>query len=186
MGTRSASGQVKVVFGGTIANLLDASSTGTPSINLTHTINQTFTTGTTAGKADRVWLDKGRTLSQSATEDLDLYDLAAFDCGAGAGLDALGQAWTIADVLGILVYNQSTSVGSLIVGNKNATSAFAAMFNASDTGAIGPIKPGGIFMIYNPTDPSFAVADTTDHLLTFTESGVGAVTFDVGIIARSA
>ncbi|WP_375211326.1 calcium-binding protein, partial [Hyphococcus sp.] len=40
-------------------------------------------------QAQREWTSIGRTLSASATEDLDMFDLAAFDIGGGAGNDAL-------------------------------------------------------------------------------------------------
>lgn len=186
MGTRAASGIAKFEMGGTITNLLDADGTGTASVGVKQTVSQEFSTGTGVGQADRIWQDNGRSLNQSASEDLDLYDLAAFDTGAGAGNDALGQAWVVAEISGIMVQNASTSTGSLIIGGDGAATAFNTLFNGADDGQIGPIPPGGMFSVYYPTNPSMVVADSTNHLLTFTESGVGALTYNVTIIGRSA
>ena len=184
-GTRAAAGKVKAELGGTITLALDASSTGTSSNTISHSISRSFTTGTTAAKADRIWHDKGRTLIQSGTEDLDLYDLAAFDTGAGAGLDALGQDWVCVDVVGLLIHNNASSAGNLVVGNKNGVTAWNSLFNASDTGAI-VLGPDAFFLYYNPANPAAVVADSTNHILTFTENGTGAVTFDVTVVGRSA
>ena len=68
-----------------------------------------LTDGTTVNTADRVWEDTARPILSAASENIDLYDLAAFDIGAGAGLDALGQALAFAEIVCILVENNATS-----------------------------------------------------------------------------
>ena len=141
--------------------------------------------GTGSGQADRFWQSTGRTLSSAATEDLDVYDLGSLDIsGAGAGRDALGQLWTVAEIAGLLVFNRSTSAGNLLVGNNNTTAAWNSILNASDTAAI-TLPPSGILLLTSTNDPAWAVADATNHLLRFTASG-GAVTYDVYLLGRSA
>lgn len=146
----------------------------------------TFTDGTTANKANRWWESTARALAQSATEDIDVFDLGSIDIGAGAGLTSLGQAWATVEIAGFAVENDTTSTGSLLIGGKGATTAWNAWINANDDAEVGPLTPGGVFMFFNPTDPAIAVADTTNHLLTMTESGVGALTYNIYILARSA
>lgn len=187
MGTRSTSnGVAKVELGGTISNVLDSDSTGTVSVDAKHTITLSFTSGTTANKADRIWHDKGRTLAQNASESLDLYDLGSVDIGAGAGLDALGQSWAIAEVVGVLIHNKSDSSGNLLIGGEGSAAAWNSLFNASDSAVIGPIYPDGWFAVYNPADPAFLVADSSNHLLKIAEANVGSVEYDITIIGRSA
>ena len=74
--------------------------------------------GTSANQCDRVWSSTARALSTSATENIDLYDLAAFDIGGGAGKDATGQAFTNVELVALLIVNKSTSVGNLLVGGE--------------------------------------------------------------------
>lgn len=144
----------------------------------------TLSSGTGANAADRIWSDLDRALSSGATEDIDVYDLAAFDIGQGAGKDASGASWALAEVVCLLVYNASTSAGTLLVGGKGTTAAWNSIFNGDDDAKL-PIVPGGWFQIFAPTDPAYAVADTSNHLLKMEASG-GAVTYGVVIIGRSA
>ena len=153
------------------------------------TINfSNLATGTGANQADRFWEAIGRTLNSAASEDLDLYDLAAFDIGAGAGKDALGLAMSNAELVGIRIYNYETSIGNLIVGGKNTGAAFQSIFavggTLDDTAQL-VLKPGALFSLRMRGDPAYAIADSTNHLLTFLASG-GNCTFDVAFMARSA
>jgi hypothetical protein len=145
----------------------------------------TLTTGTGANAADRIWSDMDRALSSGGTEDIDLYDLAAFDIGAGAGKDAAGQSWALVEVVCLMVYNASTSAGNLNVGGKSATTAFNSIFKSADDDAALIIHPGGWFQIFSPADPAYAVADVSNHLLKI-EAPSGAVTYGVVVIGRSA
>lgn len=171
---RALSGTVKVSMNFELQN-------GTSGATDTMAINNTnsFANGTGANQAQRAY-NATRTLAGSAAEDLDMFDLASFDIGGGAGNDALGLAHALTGVKMIYVKNHDTSAGALVVGNKNATTAWNAPFNASDTGAI-TLAPGASFCITDPSAAGFAVADTTNHLLTFTDAGSGC-TYDVAFI----
>ena len=144
-----------------------------------------FTSGTTASKADIVWSDTDRAILSGANDDLDLYDLGSIDIGGGAGKDALGNAIAIAEIVAILIRNDSTSTGSLIIGGEGSGAAWNSPFNASDTATMGPIAPGGWFYLFNPADPAWTVADATNHLLRINASG-GNVTYDIAFLGRSA
>lgn len=142
------------------------------------TFELSLTAGTTANKADRIIQEVSRTLA-SGSEDLDMYDLAGFT----QTTDVLKNTVTFAEIVALLITNSSASIGNLVVGNKNATTAWIG-FLTGDTDSFF-IKPGGAFFICAPTDPAMAVADTTSHLLTMTASG-GSVTYSVYVLGRSA
>lgn len=146
----------------------------------------TFTaSGTGAGQADRFWQSTGRTLTSGGSEDLDVYDLASLDIsGAGAGRDALGQVWTVAEIAGILVYNRPTSAGDLLIGGKGTAAAWSIWLNNNDDAEL-TLKPSGIFLLASTNDPAWGVTDTSNHLLTMLASG-GAVTYDIYLLGRSA
>ncbi len=146
----------------------------------------TLTDGTGANQADKYWESLGRTLAQSGTEDIDLYDFGTIDIGGGAGKDPGGQAYALAEICVLLVYNRTTSVGSLLVGGKSTTAAWNAPFNADDDATVGPIGPGGLLLLSDFNAAAFAVADTSNHLLKVAEAGNGAVTYDIHILGRSA
>ena len=178
--------QVRAIVQATLQNLIDGTNfTFSGSQGLTKSPATTLSSGTGLNQADRIWGDLDRSLSSGGTEDVDLYDLAAFDIGAGAGKDAAGQAWALAEVVVLFVYSASTSVGDLYCGGKAATTAFNSIFKSADDDAALIIKPGGWFQIFAPTDPAYTVTDVSNHLLKMEASG-GAVTYGIVVIGRSA
>lgn len=179
---------ITAVMKATAQNLIDGDT-------LTASVTQGFdaspstalTNGTGANQFDVIWSDQSRTLNASATETIDVYDLGSIDIGAGAGLDALGQAVANAEIVGLVVSVDASSSGTLLIGGEGSGAAWNSPFNGSDTAVLGPIGANGCVLILNPVDPAFAVADTTNHLLKFAEAGgASSVTYSVGIIARSA
>lgn len=157
----------------------------TAQVQLGNEVSDTIGSGTGADQANRMWQDTNRLLSSAASENIDLYDLGAIDIGGGAGKDALGQAQLLAEVVGILIVNESASAGSLLIGGEGSAAAWNSILNASDTAVIGPIKPGGMFFISSPGDPAFAVADAANHLLKLEASG-GDVTYSIYVLGRDA
>lgn len=168
---RTATAHVECKLSGSISN----SSTGATDA-FSKAIVQAFSNGTGAGKVQRHWEDQ-RTLTTGATEDIDVYDFGALDIGAGAGLDALGQSMALTGIKAVLITNLSTSTGNLEVGNKAATTAWQSMFVGSgdaDAACI-TLAPGASFLYIDPSAAGLAVADTSNHLLTMTDSGGGCV-----------
>jgi len=143
-----------------------------------------LTSGTTANKADRIWQDSARTLVAATNEDLDLFDAGTIDIGAGAGRDALGQPVANVELVGLLIVNQATSAGDLIIGGNGTAAAFNSIFNGSDTAQLS-VHPGGVQFIFSPDDPSYVITDATNHLLRLAASG-GDVTYDIAGLFRSA
>ena len=142
--------------------------------------------GTTANKANE-WLNREAfTITSGASENIDLYDLASLDIGAGAGKDALGRSWVGAELVCLIIRNRAASAGTLLVGALAATTAFNSIFTGTDPDDAGLVLPPGAFMmIGNAADPAYAIADTANHLLKLAASG-GNVTGDMWICARNA
>jgi|TARA_R110000787_G_scaffold49997_1_gene119505 hypothetical protein len=163
---RSLKGLVEVKVSGKLTN----DSSGAED-SFGEAIVNSFSSGTAANKAQRFWEDQ-RALTASQAEDIDVFDFGSIDIGAGAGLDTLGQALALTGIKALLVQNLSTSAGAVHVGNKNATTAWNSMFNADDTGQI-TLAPGASFLYVDPSAAGLAVADTSNHLLTFTDAGSG-------------
>lgn len=143
-----------------------------------------FVDGTGEGQSDRFWYAENRTLLDTVSEDLDVYDLAAFDIGGGAGKDALGQTWALVEATALMVYNNDSSTGNLIIGNKASAAAWNDPFNGDDEGMI-KLPPDGVFLIACRNNPAWAVADSSNHLLKFLASG-GNCSFNVMLMGRSA
>lgn len=173
--------KAKASLGATLANLLNS---GTARVDQVIDAIVAFTTGTAAGQADRIWVDIDRALSGATSENIDLYDLASLDIGAGAGKDGLGQAVALAEICGILVLNQSTSTGNITLGGEGSGAAWNSLFSGSDSFTLGPITPGNFFEATNSAKPAWAVADTTNHLLKIASSA--DLTYSIVILGRSA
>jgi hypothetical protein len=143
-----------------------------------------LTTGTGSGEADRIFTSQGRELTSGTSEDIDLYDLNLLDIGAGAGNDPLGQPWVVREIVYLSIVNSSTSDGTLKVGGKGNAQTWSAPFNGDDD-ALVLVVPRGFVQLYGASDPAYAVANTTNHVLKIEASG-GDCTYDIVVVARSA
>ena len=138
-----------------------------------------YTSGTSANQANRLIQNTDRSLSDTATEDLDLYDLAGFDSTS----DLVGTTVTFAEIVGLLIRNDSTSTGNLLVGGKGDSTAWTSMLaNNSD---IITLLPGAAIALAVGSDPGYVVTDTTNHILKMAASG-GDLTYDIYILGRNA
>lgn len=180
--TRSLSSfKAQASLGASLANSLTS---GVASVTQKLEAAYAFVTGTAAGQADRVWEDVDRTLTGATSENIDMYDLGSIDIGAGAGKDGAGQALALVEICGLLIVNDSESVGDITVGGEGSGAAWNSLFSGSDAYTLGPIPPGGFVLIVNPANPAWAVADTTNHLLKIASSD--DVTYSIAILGRSA
>ena len=95
--------------------------------------------GTTANKADLIFADQ-RAVTTGANDDIDL---------AGTLTDAFGVTMTFVELVGILIINApitgSANTADLTIGL--VSNPFLG-FLGGTTPTIGPIKPGGAFMIF--------------------------------------
>lgn len=133
----------------------------------------TWTSGTLANQADRIWSDT-RTLAASGTEDLDL---------AGTLVDALGATLTLVELRLVMVTAASGNTNNVVVSRPAANGV--PLFSAASD-AIS-VRPDGVFLWASPADGGVTVTPGTGDLLTITNSGAGSsVTYDIVIIGASA
>lgn len=154
----------------TFKNLLELS---TPVDAATLTAKIQLSNGTGANAADLLFHDQ-RTLSASATEDLDL---------AGSLAGPFGASQVFVEVRGILVKAASANTNNVNVTRPSSNGV--PLFLAAGDGL--PVPPGGAFGWSCPADGKVTVTAGTGDLLTFTNSaGSTSVTYDVFIVGCSA
>lgn len=156
--------------------------TATASVGFAAEPSQTLANGTAEHQANRAWQDTAISLTSGGTKTVDLYDLGGEDIGNGAGQDSLGQTLAMSKIICVLISNQSTSAGSLLIGGEGTAAAWSTPFNGDDDAKL-VLPPDAYTLIVNPK-AGYDVTDSSDHLLKFEASG-GAVTFDYAVIGRS-
>jgi hypothetical protein len=160
---------------------LKASITGTLSgANDVGDVSQTFaelfevalTDGTGANQANNVFGDT-RTINASSSENLDL---------AGGLTNALNATLTFTAIKAILIVADKGNTNNVVVGGA-ASNAFPLFGDATDTIAI---KPGGCFMIADPTAAGLTVTAGTGDILKIANSGSGsAVSYTIIIVGEA-
>ena len=156
-----------------VATHTSALDLGTASLPLTVTERISLASGTGANQADRIFSDT-RTLTASATEDLDL---------AGSLTDAFGATITFARIKAIMVSAAAANTNNVNVARAAANGV--PLFLAA--GDAVPVLPGGILLWAAPNAAAIAVTAGTGDLITVTNSGAGtSVTYDIVIIGASA
>lgn len=143
---------------------------------ISHTLALTFTDGTAAGSADRIWKDT-RTLSASASENLDL---------SGSLTNIYGDAVVFADVRAILITAASANMNNVNVTRPSTSPETGLpLFLASGDGIA--VRPGGLFAWACPDATGIPVTATTADILTLTNSAGGTdVTYSITIVGASA
>nr|WP_199813838.1 hypothetical protein [Streptomyces sp. NRRL S-325] len=134
-----------------------------------------LSSGTGAGKADRIFSDR-RTLAASGTEDLDL---------AGVLLDAFGAAITFARIKGLVISAAAGNTNNVVVGAASSN-PWATLLGATHTLTI---RPGAFVAVGTGAADAvgYAVTASTGDLLKVANSAAGtAVTYDIHIIGASA
>lgn len=134
--------------------------------------------GTTANKADLIFADQ-RAVSTGANDDIDL---------AGVLTDAFGVTLTFVELVGILIINAP------ITGAANTTDLTIGLgsnpflgFLGGTTPTIGPIKPGGAFMIFaGDADGIGTVGAGSSDILRIANSSGATANYQIVIIGRSA
>ncbi len=143
---------------------------GSGSYPLAKVYTTLFSTGSGANQANKLFSDQ-RTLSASASEDLDLN---------GSLTDAFGQTLTFTKVRGVIISAAAGNTNNVIVGNASANGA-ALFFGATTHTAT--IRPGGMLAVTAPDSTAYGVTAGTGDLLHVANSGAGtAVTYDVIVI----
>lgn len=134
--------------------------------------------GTSANQADLMFVDQ-RAVATASNDDIDL---------AGTLTDAFGVVITFAELVAIMVINAPISGAAnttdLTIG---AGSNPFLGFLGGTTPTIGPIKPGGSFMLFagDAAGIGTVTAGTADILRIANSSGATA-TYQIILIGRSA
>lgn len=157
-------------FFNTLTKVFDLT-TGEDRLSYKKTIK--FTDGAGANQSEAIFHDK-RTLSASGSEDLNL---------AGVLADPFGTTLTFTKIKAIAIYAHTTNTNNVVVGG-HATAAFAGWVNDATDKVV--IKPGGLFVIVDPTAAGYAVTATTADLLTIANSAGGTgVDYDIVILGAT-
>ena len=152
-----------------------ANSVGGTSLTYEPTIslNDALATGTTADKADLLYVSKDVALSGSATTNVDV---------AGSLTDAFGSTLTFVKIKMLYIHNKSTTAGNTItIGN--GTNPLLIFGTGSHTHTIGP---DGRLLIWEPSLAGKAVTASTGDILKILNDTANAVTYDIAIAGTSA
>lgn len=153
-----------------ITNPLDLTTASAP---LTIARQLILAQGTGAGQADMIWSDTV-TITASGTQAVDL---------AGALTGPLGGSLTFARIKLIVVAAAAANINAVNVIS-DATNG-PLLFLAKGDG-IG-VKPGGLFVWFDPSAAAVPVIAGTGDLINLVNSGAGtSVTADVVIVGASA
>lgn len=161
---------LRVGLNATQANAVDL---GTTQFPLRHNYTKSLPTGTTTGKADRLFTDN-RHLNASANEDLDL---------AGVLLDAFGATLTFAKVKILIVEASASNVNDVLVAPGSATAFLGPFGDASD---IVHVPPGGIVVFAAPAAGWAVGAGSTDKLNIANGGGTTGVDYTIQVVGTSA
>jgi len=189
MAARTAITVVDLKISSTIKNTLDA----TNGISTQATVGKSFlngvnlATGVSKNQANRAWESRGRVIASGNTEDLDLYDLAGIDIGAGSGLDALGQAIVFEEIVAILIQQTSddlaTGTGGRLEIMPSNPSNFITWMPSMTVSNGGGFRQNALMFFYNPGTDAFDVADGSSHNIRLGANG-GEVTYNIIVVTR--
>ena len=136
--------------------------------------------GTAANQADILFVDE-RIVASASNDDLDL---------AGVLSNAFGATITAAEIVAIAVINKpkatsaAANTTNLTVG---AGSNPVVGYLGGTTPTVGPIRPGGVFLLASPDAAGIAaVTASTGDILRIANSSGAAATYQILILARSA
>jgi hypothetical protein len=140
--------------------------------------SQKLTDGTGAGNADLLYVAE-RTVATATDDDIDL---------AGVLSDVFGTTLTFAELVGILIINKqkdgTANTTDLTIGG--GSNPFVG-FLGGTTPTVGPIKPGGMFMLMSPDAAGIGtVTAGTGDILRITNSAGASNTYQIAIVGRSA
>lgn len=140
-----------------------------------------FTDGGGADQANRVVMLE-RTVASSTNDDIDLY--GSINYPAHGTINA-------AEIVGFIVANRpanpagAANTTNLVIGggSNNATDAFIT----GTTKTIGPIRPGGFVMFFNPdADGIGAVTSGTADIMRIANSAGASATYVIILLIRTA
>ena len=144
----------------------------------------TLTSGGEVDQVNRGWQWKNKTLLDGNFIVIDLYDVAARDMGAGLGVDIVGQALIMEEIVAIKIKNEnaSTAAGHLEIRPDNTNGWLPIGSHMVVNG--GALLGGGVLMKYQPAEAAFDVEDGVSHRIRLIADG-GDITYSVYVLGRS-
>jgi hypothetical protein len=143
--------------------------------------NQTFATGIEDNQATRLWWSKSRTITSGNTEDIDLYDFALQDEGAGLGRDGIGQLLFLKQVVGWIV-KQTGGTGRLEINPTNPAN-YATWIPSLTVATGGALKADGAVTLLQPKQSAMRITDGSSHIVRFGANG-GDIVYNIYLIGR--
>ncbi len=139
---------------------------------------ENLTDGVAAGQADVAYVSE-RTVTTGANDDIDLY---------GVLNDVLTTQLDAAELTTLMIINKqkdgTVNTTDLTIGL--GTNPFLG-FLAGTTPTIGPIKPGGVFLLHASDLAGIgAVTDSSSDILRVGNSAGASNTYQICILARTA
>lgn len=134
--------------------------------------------GTTVNKADILYADE-RQVASATNDDIDL---------AGVLSNAFGATITMVEMIALLIINKARN------GTANTTNLTIGVgsnpfvgFLGGTTPTVGPLRPGGMFLIASPDAAGIGtVTAGTGDILRVANSSGAAATYQIAILARTA
>lgn len=155
---------VKVGIGGTYSNTVDLL-TSESKINMSGR-GVDFANGTGASQANILFTDT-RTIAASTTEDLDIRGTSL--------VDSFGNDLACVELKALMVFASSANTNNVVLGGDANSVPFL-----STAATTVSIKPGGAFVLLDPSAGGVAVtADTGDILQVANSGGTTTVTYDI-------
>lgn len=134
-------------------------------------ISTVFTDGAGAGQCNVLFSDT-RTIAASSNEDLDLSGSLTND----------GQAAVFARIKGIIIKAASGNTNNVRV-TRPASNGVPFLLAAGDG---FDVKPGGVFILMDPSASGYVVTASTGDLINVANSSSGtSVTYDITIIGAA-
>ena len=154
-----------------IGAMTQATDLSSPSDVLSRDYTMAYANGTGANQANMWWHDQ-RTLTASATEDLDL---------AGSLTSVFGTTITLTSLKGVFVYAATANTNNVNV-TRPASNGITWLLAAGDGISI---KPGAFLAWFDPSANGATVTAATADLITFTNSAGGtSVVYDVFLLGE--
>lgn len=113
-----------------------------------------------------------RTVTTGADDDLDL---------ATGLVDAFGVPLVFTCIKGLWIHPLPTNTTNLTIG---LSAAPFATWLGGTTPTVGPIVPGGVLFVYNPSAAGYVVTATTADILRITNAAGASAVYDIFIFGE--
>lgn len=182
MAIRSASTIIQLDLSSSLAHVLEDSQRAQAGIGQ-NPLAGAITNGVSAGEANRAWENRDIAILSGASLDIDLYDFAGQDIGAGNGNDGLTLPLAIEEIV-CLVIKQTSGPGRLEIMTSSPAGALTWIPTGYATVANGgALKSGGLHLWYESDESALDIEDGVSHVLRLGAVS-GNVAFDIYVLGR--